>query len=401
MSWTWLWALGAAAGAAEIFFRTRSDCRIRLAREAARGFTVEYPDKHHACIRFSVPFRNSGAKQGLLVEAQARLQPAGHRFSELQPVCRLMRSEAPRHDGYWEAVIVPAGEELATEVELWLTTRQDARNVVPGLGELYVEFLYKYFSMRPLSYVREELSFDCGALREVPPRPTGVAEVPTPAPAADGPVVPLRTHLLRPGEDVVAVVERYTRDVARPGDLVALAETAVAVMQGRIAYIEDVRPRFLACRLNQFFSPRANMASPYSLEMAFREVGTARILAGILAGAVGKLLGREGDFYRVAGRAVAVIDDCTGTLPPYDKHVVLGPVRMDQLVAEIRERTGLEAAIVDANDLGRVDVLAISDPGRTQQVLEALRPNPQGNAAEMTPLVLIRAAREPAPSSPA
>ncbi|MBF2035790.1 MAG: F420-0:Gamma-glutamyl ligase, partial [Leptolyngbyaceae cyanobacterium T60_A2020_046] len=59
-------------------------------------------------------------------------------------------------------------------------------------------------------------------------------------------------------------------------------------------------------------------------------------------------------------------------------------------VAEIQRATGLEAAIVDVNDLGAVKILA-STPGiNAQQLTQALIDNPAGNADEQTPLVLVR-----------
>ena len=121
-----------------------------------------------------------------------------------------------------------------------------------------------------------------------------------------------------------------------------------------------------------------------------REIGVGKVLLSMLAGVVGKFTGKPGEFYRVAGRPIAAIDDCTGTLPPFDKYVVMGPARGEQLVMEIKARTGMDACIVDANDLGKVDIFHISDKARSAEVVEALRPNPQGNAAEMTPLVLIQ-----------
>ena len=134
----------------------------------------------------------------------------------------------------------------------------------------------------------------------------------------------------------------------------------------------------------------SSLSSPYALEMAIREVGLPKILVSVVAGVAGKLRGKAGEFYRVAGRSVATIDDCTGTLPPFDKHVVMGPARGDQLCAALKAATGYEIAIVDANDLGKVDVLHLSDPSRKNAVIEALKPNPQGNADEMTPIVLIK-----------
>jgi hypothetical protein len=51
---------------------------------------------------------------------------------------------------------------------------------------------------------------------------------------------------------------------------------------------------------------------------------------------------------------------------------------------------GVDVAVVDVNDLGRVKVLA-ANPGCDQALLQrALRPNPAGNANERTPLVLVR-----------
>ena len=68
----------------------------------------------------------------------------------------------------------------------------------------------------------------------------------------------------------------------------------------------------------------------------------------------------------------------------------MGPARGEQVVAEIKAKLGMDACIVDANDLGKVDIFHISDASRSQEVMDALKPNPAGNAAEMTPLVLIR-----------
>ncbi len=52
--------------------------------------------------------------------------------------------------------------------------------------------------------------------------------------------------------------------------------------------------------------------------------------------------------------------------------------------------TGLEAAIVDVNDLKRVKVLAATAGASEALLNQALLHNPAGNAAEQTPVVLIR-----------
>ena len=83
-------------------------------------------------------------------------------------------------------------------------------------------------------------------------------------------------------------------------------------------------------------------------------------------------------------------DDITGTTPPYDQTIVLGPERSASFCAEASEALGIDIAIVDVNDLGRVKVLASSGGCDDALLMRALKPNPAGNANQRTPLVLVR-----------
>jgi len=85
-----------------------------------------------------------------------------------------------------------------------------------------------------------------------------------------------------------------------------------------------------------------------------------------------------------------LIDDVTGTLPPYDQFIVLGPQNAQQIVDQIQQETGIAAAIVDVNDLRAVKVLAASSEASIPMLQKALLKNPAGNANEQTPVVLIR-----------
>jgi hypothetical protein len=95
-------------------------------------------------------------------------------------------------------------------------------------------------------------------------------------------------------------------------------------------------------------------------------------------------------FYQLAGEQARLIDDVTGTLPPYDQFIVLGPDRPQQVVDQIERETGILAAIVDVNDLRAVKVLAGSPAIPAGLLEQALLSNPAGNADEQTPIVLIR-----------
>jgi hypothetical protein len=122
-------------------------------------------------------------------------------------------------------------------------------------------------------------------------------------------------------------------------------------------------------------------------------VGPVRVLAAFFVGAIAKIVGRRGVFYQLAGEQARLIDDVTGTLPPYDQFIVLGPNNPQRVVEAIQRETGLAAAIVDVNDLGAVKVLAATPDVSTPLLHQALAKNPAGNADEQTPVVLIRPQR--------
>ena len=107
-------------------------------------------------------------------------------------------------------------------------------------------------------------------------------------------------------------------------------------------------------------------------------------------GALSKLFGIKGTFYRLAGAQACLIDDITGTTPPYDQTIVLGPTNTKQFCEQLSEVLQIDIAVVDVNDLGRVKVLACSSACNKALLLEALSTNPAGNANERTPMVLVR-----------
>ncbi len=202
--------------------------------------------------------------------------------------------------------------------------------------------------------------------------------------------IPLRTHIIRPGEDIVAVVSRYTAGIAEPGDIICIGESALAIAQGRAVQPQKVKPRLLARCLCKFPDPEGSLATPAAMEMAFREAGTARILLGAAAAALGRLAGRRGDFFRVAGRHLAQIDDIGGTLPPYDDYIVLGPAEPHKVVERIKATLGIDALVADVNDMRRADILACTAPHDPAELQRLLADNPFGNDDQQTPLVLLK-----------
>ncbi|MEL7331953.1 MAG: F420-0:Gamma-glutamyl ligase [Cyanobacteria bacterium J06560_2] len=203
-------------------------------------------------------------------------------------------------------------------------------------------------------------------------------------------ILPVPTHLLTNLDDTVDVVKKYVTPCAQPGDIVTIGETPVAIMQDRLRHPTTVHPGWLAKRLCYYFMPTSSLATACGMQTLIDVSGPWQVGSAFALGAVAKIFGSPGMFYRLAGEQARLIDDVTGTLPPFDQFIVLGPSRSQHLVDQIYKETGLQAAIVDVNDLKAVKILAKTAETNEEMLIQALIDNPAGNADEQTPVVLIR-----------
>jgi hypothetical protein len=201
--------------------------------------------------------------------------------------------------------------------------------------------------------------------------------------------IPIRTRLVGPGDDVAELVAHAVNGIARPDDVIAIAETAVAIAQRRFVAAEFVRPSRLAYALARRAGALATVNQPESLQIVIDAVGTRNVILAGIAHVLGRLRGKRGVFYERLGEAIAAIDGYTGTLPPYERAIVFGPADPDRVCADLRERLGYSFAIVDANDLRRAKALGISPDLVRANVERALLANPHGNSDEQTPLVVL------------
>ena len=110
--------------------------------------------------------------------------------------------------------------------------------------------------------------------------------------------------------------------------------------------------------------------------------------------AVTKAFGRSGDFYRIAGdRARAIDGPTSGTIPPYNSAVVLGPERPREVAQHLKTllAPGVEVAVVDINDLGGNILGSTLSKTDEKTLLAVLRDNPLGQGHQSTPLGIVRA----------
>jgi hypothetical protein len=202
--------------------------------------------------------------------------------------------------------------------------------------------------------------------------------------------IPIRTPLVHPGDDLVALVERAVRGIAKRGDVLAVSETALAIAQRQAVRAEFVRPSRLALLLSRHAGAMATVSQPESLQIVIDNAGAPKVVYAAIMQVLGRLAGKRGMFYEIMGEAIAAIDGYTGTMPPFERMIVFAPQNVDAFAQSVFERTGIACTIVDANDLQKAKVLGASAGVNRERVAEALLSNPHGNGDEQTPVVVLK-----------
>jgi len=208
---------------------------------------------------------------------------------------------------------------------------------------------------------------------------------------------PIKTHVITKDDNIIEVCQNYAGSHLKPGDILFISERIVAIAQGRAFPIKDIKPSTLANFLVKFVykSPHGiGLGSPWTMELAIREVGVPKILLAALVAAVTKPFGLKGVFYRVAGKNINAIDGpCSYTLPPYNEYAKLAPTNPNKVAQDIKDRLNTEVVIIDANDLG-IEILGKSADEITNDFCkQVFRDNPLGQSSEQTPLCLVRIAK--------
>lgn len=207
--------------------------------------------------------------------------------------------------------------------------------------------------------------------------------------------LPIKTHVVMKDDVLLDVVKKYASDQLQSGDILFISEKIVAITQGRAIPLKDIKPRKLAVLLSNYVTKTPagiGLGMPETMEMALRECGIPRILFASAASAVTKLLGKKGVFYDIAGYKASSIDGPTpNTIPPYNQHVVLGPLFPDQVAKDVSSALGgVKIAVVDINDLNGVILGASHADMDRAHLVKVLKDNPLGQDHEQTPLGIIR-----------
>ena len=207
--------------------------------------------------------------------------------------------------------------------------------------------------------------------------------------------LPVKTHFVQTTDNLENIISRYVLPVIKDNDIIVLCQKIVSILQNRIVYKKGIKLGFWAKFLSKFAKKTPagfSVGNPYKMQLAIDLAGLPRILLAVFCGAVGKIFGIPGIFYRVANHQISQIDGFYGqSFPQYSEIGILGPENCDTLCQKLKEKFKFSFAVADVNDLGGNILGKSSDlAGKEKLLLQILKDNPAGQSNQLTPVVIIR-----------
>ena len=132
--------------------------------------------------------------------------------------------------------------------------------------------------------------------------------------------------------------------------------------------------------------------SPWKMQFAIDQCGAWKVIWAAVCAGVGKLFGKHGVFYDMVGQEVSGLDGFYDhEFEEYGQFGIRLPENPGKVCDEIEAATGVQAMIVDANDLN-IEILGkASSVNLDDETLKGLiRDNPAGQSRELTPFIMIR-----------
>lgn len=221
----------------------------------------------------------------------------------------------------------------------------------------------------------------------------------------------IQTHFVEPNTDKASLVRRYVLPLYRTGDMLFISAKVMSLCEGYFRTRDQVKPGFVARFLYRFAGHAAydenghqipdrgspytgtGVHEPYKMQLVIEIIGLPRLLLACLCSAVTKPFGVHGVFYKVCGHDIAGIDGfhVGSAFPEYRNLALINPPNCAQLCDDLERDVGIPCAIMDSNDFEPILLGKCRDfPLEDEDILRVMEQNPEGQGAEMTPLVLLR-----------
>jgi len=207
--------------------------------------------------------------------------------------------------------------------------------------------------------------------------------------------IPIKSHLIHIKEDISPILEKNVKPKFEKGDWIAISEKFITISQGRVVHKSAVHPgwlaRFIVTGVKKY-PDDIGFAEPSKMQVAIWQAGWWRMFFAMIFGAITRVFGRHGDFYRIAGHRISEIDGFNPhAVPPFNEFAMLGPENPPKDAQDIEDKFGMPTVIIDGNNIN-VEVLGMSKnvPVSKEVARLVLLDNPMGQNDELTPIVIVR-----------
>jgi len=284
-------------------------------------------------------------------------------------------AEAEQENDYWSTYILKGKKSTFVEIEIEIEIKSTALERITCLW-LDIEWI----NYGPFGSLKRFDGFVLPNFIDISKENVSNANL----------IDPIKTHILGSLDDPIEILKSYMPQDHLPTDILTIGETPLAIMQGRYIDYRNINPTIISRLICKGFHPTSSLATAAGMQILINISRPTRVIISWLIGGIFKFFGIRGMFYRLAGEQARLIDDITGTTPPYDKSIVLGPKDSNIFCIEAAKKLNINIAVVDVNDLGKVKILSTNNDNNDEIIKRALASNPAGNANQHTPLVLIR-----------
>ncbi len=283
-------------------------------------------------------------------------------------------------NNYWPTTIIKSNSELFVRIIYKFSNK----NFRKKIKYLWLKVYWENYGHFGISNNKDCLLINLDGQKQ---RPKEVFEIPI---NNKYKAFAIKTDLLGCFDNPVNTVIEYCKGIVEKNDILTIGESPLAIMQNRYISPKNLEYSLYSKALCYFFHPTSSLATACGMQLLINRIGVTRITFALFVGFLFKLVGIKGMFYRLTGSESSLIDDISGTVTPYDKSIVMGPLNVDLFCKEVSNYLNIDVAVVDVNDLGGVKVLASSNKKVIKILKRNLRSNPAGNGDEKTPIVLIR-----------
>lgn len=213
--------------------------------------------------------------------------------------------------------------------------------------------------------------------------------------------IPIKTYLIHIKEPIEPIIKKLVKPYVNieDNDWIAISEKFITISEGRVVHESTVSPSWLAKLIVKGVKKYPNdigYSHPRKMQVAINQAGALRMFIAMLVGGITRLLGRHGDFYRIAGNRISEIDGFNPkAIHPFNEFAMLGPADPAKTAQDLESKFGIPTALVDGNNIN-VEILGMSShmPVDKKTARKILLDNPMGQGEELTPIIIIRGSAE-------